>query len=472
MAAEADRGEMRLKRGYILSGLVMVGFAALLAYAFIQLLVIQKSLATYVGENMVWAITQTERDAGRLGETALTLPSGNTNTADLSLRLDVLYSRFALLADAPQKKYFARIPGGAQTIQRNADRLPEIEAMIDAEPDKFDPIAIYEALVPMREELTKVANDAMILERDRGGAQRDQQLQSIYLIMFAVLGIMATGAILSWQVFSNMRKAERAHKALQEYKQQLEHTVADRTAALREALESERKAKELYKSFITTVSHQFRTPVSIIDIIAQRFIRRADEFTPEIIVDKAKRMRNASRRLILLLESTANAERLDENGFQINRQPVDFSELVRNTCTYHQELHPELELVTNIQDSETFCYCDGILVEQILVNLLGNATKYSPADKPIEVTTEEDENGFRCIVRDYGIGIPAEDTNRIFTRFFRASNASHMAGTGLGLSLSRALAELHGGTLVFTSVEGQGTVFILTLPKVAPHATT
>ncbi|WP_010660835.1 sensor histidine kinase [Brucella anthropi] len=463
---------MRLKRGYILSGLVMVGFAALLAYAFIQLLVIQKSLATYVGENMVWAITQTERDAGRLGETALTLPSGNTNTADLSLRLDVLYSRFALLADAPQKKYFARIPGGAQTIQRNADRLPEIEAMIDAEPDKFDPIAIYEALVPMREELTKVANDAMILERDRGGAQRDQQLQSIYLIMFAVLGIMATGAILSWQVFSNMRKAERAHKALQEYKQQLEHTVADRTAALREALESERKAKELYKSFITTVSHQFRTPVSIIDIIAQRLIRRADEFTPEIIVDKAKRMRNASRRLILLLESTANAERLDENGFQINRQPVDFSELVRNTCTYHQELHPELELVTNIQDSETFCYCDGILVEQILVNLLGNATKYSPADKPIEVTTEEDENGFRCIVRDYGIGIPAEDTNRIFTRFFRASNASHMAGTGLGLSLSRALAELHGGTLVFTSVEGQGTVFILTLPKVAPHATT
>ncbi|MFQ0812450.1 histidine kinase [Brucella anthropi] len=462
---------MRLKRGYILSGLVMAGFAGLLAYAFLQLLEIQKSLATYVGENMVWAITQTERDAGRLGETALTFPSGNANTADLSLRLDVLYSRFALLADAPQKKYFARIPGGSDIIQRNADRLPEIEAMIDAEPEKFDPIAIYEALVPMREELTKVANDAMIMERDRNGAQRDQQLQSIYLIMFAVLGIMATGGILSWQVFSNMRKAERAHKALQEYKQQLEHTVADRTAALREALENERKSKELYKSFITTVSHQFRTPVSIIDIIAQRFIRRADEFTPEIIIDKAKRMRNASRRLILLLESTANAERLDESGFQINRQPVDFSALVRNTCAYHQELHPDRELVTNIHESRDFCYCDGILVEQILVNLLGNATKYSPADKPIEVTTEEDDNAFRCIVRDHGIGIPAEDADRIFTRFFRAGNASHLAGTGLGLSLSRALAELHGGTLAFTSVEGQGTVFTLTLPKVAQHAT-
>ncbi len=235
--------------------------------------------------------------------------------------------------------------------------------MIKAGPEQFDPIAIYRALVPMRDELTKVADDATIVEQDHGGAQRDQQLQSIYLIMFAVLGIMATGAILSWQVVSNMRKAERAHKALQEYKQQLEQTVADRTAALREALESERKAKELYKSFITTVSHQFRTPVSIIDIIAQRFIRRADEFTPEIIIDKAKRMRNASRRLILLLESTANAERLDESGFQINRQPVDFSELVRNTCAYHQELHPELELVTDIQDSETFCYCDGILVD-------------------------------------------------------------------------------------------------------------
>lgn len=462
---------MRLKRSYILSGLVMAGFAALLAYAFIQLLEIHKSLATYVGENMIWAITKTERDASRLAETALTLPGDSTNTADLSLRLDVLYSRFALLADVPQKKYFARIPGAAEAIQRNADRLPEIEALIEAKPEKFNPMAIYEALLPMRAELTKIANDATILEQDHGGAQRDQQLQSIYLIMFAVLGIMATGGILSWQVFSNMRKAERAHKALQEYKQQLEHTVADRTAALREVLENERKAKELYKSFITTVSHQFRTPVSIIDIIAQRFIRRADEFTPEIIVDKAKRMRNASRRLILLLESTANAERLDENGFQINRQPVDFSALVRNTCAYHQELHPDRELVTNIHESRDFCYCDGILVEQILVNLLGNATKYSPADKPIEVTTEEDDNAFRCIVRDHGIGIPAEDADRIFTRFFRAGNASHMAGTGLGLSLSRALAELHGGTLAFTSVEGQGTVFTLTLPKVAQHAT-
>ena len=460
---------MRIKRGYLLSGLVMAGFAALLAYAFSQLLQIQKSLATYTGENMVWAITKTERDAGRLAETALTLPTGSSDIADLSLRLDLLYSRFALLADGPQKKYFAGIPGATETIQRNADRLPQIEAMIKAGPEQFSPTAIYRALVPMRDELTKVADEATIMEQDRGGAQRDQQLQSIYLIMFAVLGIMATGAILSWQVVFNMRKADRAHKALQEYKQQLENTVADRTAALREALENERKAKELYKSFITTVSHQFRTPVSIIDIIAQRFIRRADEFTPEIIIDKAKRMRNASRRLILLLESTANAERLDGGGFQINRQSVDFSELVRNTCAYHQELYPEPVLVTNIPDSKVLCHCDSILVEQILVNLLGNATKYSPADKPIEVSTEEDDKLFRCIVRDHGIGIPAQEADRIFTRFFRASNASHMAGTGLGLSLSRALAELHGGTLVFTSIEGQGTVFILTLPKVAQH---
>lgn len=462
---------MKLKRGYILSGLVMAGFAALLAYAFTQLLEIQKSLATFVGENMVWAITQTERDAGRLGETALTFQSGNASTSELQLRLDVLYSRFSLLADAPQRKYFAAIPGGGETIRRNADRLPAIEKMIDAAPDKFDPMAIYEALVPMREELSKVASEAVIQERDRSGAQRDQQLQTIYLIMFAVLGIMATGAILSWQVFSNMRKAERANRELQEYKEQLEHTVADRTAALREALDNERKSKELYKSFITTVSHQFRTPVSIIDIIAQRFIRRADEFTPEVIIDKAKRMRSASRRLILLLESTANAERLDENGFQINRQPVNFAELVANTCIYHRELHPEQELVTNIQESSEFCYCDGILIEQILVNLLNNAAKYSSADKPVEVTTEEDENGFRCMVRDYGIGIPAADADRIFTRFFRAGNTSHMAGTGLGLSLSYALAELHGGSLTFTSTEGEGSLFTLSLPKVARNAT-
>lgn len=447
----------------------MVGFTALLCYAFIQVHQIQKTLSTYVGENMIWAITQTEREARRLGEATLISQRDGADDDQLSLRFDVLYSRFALLADGPQLRYFSSL-GAADIINRNADILQRVEKMIDEPAKDRDPSLIYQTLLPMMDDLSKLANLTMVAERDTGGAQRDQQLKIIYLIMTAVIGLMATGALMLWQLISSMRAAANANFALQQHKDQLEQTVAQRTSDLIEALKSEKQAKEIYKSFITTVSHQFRTPVSIIDMIAQRFIRRSGDFPPAVITEKASRIRMASRRLIQLLESTTNAERLEDNEITLAKQYNDFIELVRNAILYHQELFPEQQINITAETSPDRCYCDGVLVEQIIVNLLANAAKYSPAHEPIDVIVEETNSDFLCSVRDRGIGIPEDERDRIFTRFFRASNVSHMAGTGLGLSLSRSLAGFHSGTLTFQSTQGEGSVFTLSLPKEPPHA--
>lgn len=459
---------MTFNRATIATGLVMAGFTILLIYAFLQLQQIQKTLSTYLGENMLWAIAQTEREARRLNDAVPKLATEQRDAEELSLRFDVLYSRLALLIEEPQRSYFRKL-GAEETINHYVQSLAELETLLDAPTQDFNPLKIHAELAPMIDDLQRFGNYTMIAERDAGGMQRDQQLKTIYLIMTAIIGLMVTGAVMSWQLISNMREAARANLALQKHKEQLEQTVTERTAALREALQTEKQAKEIYKSFITTVSHQFRTPVSIIDMIAQRFIRRSEAFPPEIITEKAKRIRTATRRLVQLLESTANAERLEGDEIQLSKNPTNFAELVHNACAYHLELFPEQQININTNDTSALLNCDGVLVEQIIVNLLANAGKYSPPDMPIDVIIQETATDFLCSVEDRGIGIPDADSDKIFTRFYRASNVSHMVGTGLGLSLSRTLTEFHSGKLTFRSREGEGSVFTLKLPKEASH---
>jgi signal transduction histidine kinase len=104
------------------------------------------------------------------------------------------------------------------------------------------------------------------------------------------------------------------------------------------------------------------------------------------------------------------------------------------------------------------------LVRHILMNLLSNALKYSPAGAPVGIRLAADANLLRISVEDRGIGIPPGDQARLFEEFFRASNVGNVRGTGVGLSIARECARLHGGRLSFQSVPGRGTTFIVEIP--------
>ncbi|MCX8998146.1 ATP-binding protein [Rhizobiaceae bacterium BDR2-2] len=451
---------------YRLTGFVIIGFIVLFGYSFQQLMQFQYAVRMEIGENMLWSLTQAEREARKLGDAVLELAYEGGSVDVLSERLDILHSRITLLNEGPQRTYFTRI-GLWPALERNTRALEEVNVLVEqaVETGRIEPHGVRTILMPMMDDFGRLANRAMLVEREEAGERRDQQSSALNLVIMAVAGLMLTGSFLIWRLIVNTRTAISSGAALAEHKVRLEAMVEERTAALSSALEKEKNISEIYRSFITTVSHQFRTPLSIIDMVAQSFIRRPGAFPPEAVAEKAQRIRNACLRLMRMLESTTNAARLDGGAVPVDLTDNDLGHIVESACAYQRELQPERHILLSFEDGDFPCRADAALIEQVLLNLLSNATKYSPEDTEVRVRVFANAGHVFCSVADRGIGIPEEDREKIFTRFFRAGNAANIPGTGLGLNLSRAIAVLHGGMLEFRPVEGGGTEFILTLPR-------
>lgn len=451
---------MTHERGYVVASVAILVFVAVLAYAFIQLLSIHKALSTFTGENMLWNVTETEREARRLSE-ALLLSSEYYENEDVAFRYDILLSRVKLINDSPQYDFYVSIDGKEHLEELN--RILNV-VQIALDDGKSNARRIYALLLPIFNSLSRLGNKTMIQQRVEAGKQRDNQLRAIYLLMMSSAGLLVSGAALSWLLMSNIRALNKTHAELLAYKEKLEDTVAERTAALLESLENERQTNAVYINFLTTVSHQFRTPIAIIDLIAQRFVRWPQDVTKAILVEKAQRIRTAIKRLNLIIDSTINNDRLTESGFDLLVTNINFSEVIQKACSYHSDIYPERRLNLFLPDKPIWTCGDATHLEQVIINFLSNAEKYSSLSTPVDIRLRTRADQIVCSVTDYGIGIPAEDQARIFDRFFRAANVSHLPGSGLGLSLSSMLAHLHGGKITCKSIPGSGTTFEFTLP--------
>lgn len=451
---------------YSLTALTIAGFVLLFIYAFHQLVQIQQAVHTGTGKNMLWTISQAEREARKLDNALLDAGGRPDGLTEVSHRLDILVSRIAMFNEGPQHDYFLRIGLGPK-LEQSTRSMRDITAILDPGivAGRIEADRVRAVLVPMMDDLGRLANRATLAELDDASQNRQNQSKALTLAIGAVVGLMLTGAFLIWRLLASTRAAVQSGHALAEHKARLEAMVRERTAALSTALEKEKTTSEIYRSFITTVSHQFRTPLSIIDMVAQSFIRRPAAFPPEIVAEKALRIRNACIRLMRMLESTTNAARLDGGAVPVEMVNDDLAHIAENACTYQRELSPERRILLDADSRDFSCRADSALIEQVLLNLLSNATKYSPANEPIVVSITGDADHVRCAVSDRGIGIPAADREKIFTRFFRAGNAVYIPGTGLGLNLSRAIVALHGGTLDFAPAADVGTVFTMTLPR-------
>ena len=176
----------------------------------------------------------------------------------------------------------------------------------------------------------------------------------------------------------------------------------------------------------------------------------------------------ATSRLVDLTEDLLDVTRLQAGRLQLQFEPTDLVALVQRTLKRFSVTTERHQIALEITEENIVVTIDPRRIEQVVSNLISNAIKYSPDGGNIEIAVRADmrANIALLCVRDYGIGIPAYQQGRIFSRFMRADNAHahNIGGTGLGLYICRELIEHHNGRIWFESVEGQGSTFYVSLP--------
>ncbi|MBM3525399.1 MAG: hypothetical protein FJX57_20820, partial [Alphaproteobacteria bacterium] len=237
---------------------------------------------------------------------------------------------------------------------------------------------------------------------------------------------------------------------------------------LAEALAREREIVAQQRRFVAVTAHEFRTPLTIIDGAAQRLARYAEQMVPADLRERAARIRVAVQRMSELVDTTLNSAQFDEGRIAVNAAPLDLAELVGGVARRLTGMAPEFDIVVSLPPAPLSIEGDPRLLDQVFANLISNAIKYSGASRRVEVSAIAEGEVVVVRVRDYGIGVPEAEIGQLFTRFFRASTAKGLPGTGIGLNLVRELVTLHRGEVRVESRVGEGTTFVVTLPRRAP----
>jgi signal transduction histidine kinase len=246
----------------------------------------------------------------------------------------------------------------------------------------------------------------------------------------------------------------------------------ERQAAMfAEKLEHEQHLTDLQRNFVSMASHEFRTPLTVIDGQAQRLMRMSERgIPPAELAERVKRMRAAVRRMTNLIDRLLNSLKLFEGSAQLYYHPArfDLSELLHEVCQTYREITPGSQIVENLRNAPHTAFGDPGLLYQAFSNLLSNAVKYSPDGSLIELTAYAEDAMHVVAVEDHGIGIPPGDLRRLFERYHRGSNVKGVVGTGIGLFLVKMVVDLHGGSIAVDSWEGKGSRFVVRLPAPAP----
>jgi PAS domain S-box-containing protein len=234
---------------------------------------------------------------------------------------------------------------------------------------------------------------------------------------------------------------------------------------IQKALEKERELSLLKSRFIAMVSHEFRTPLSLILSSAQLLEEYRAQFDEEKSNAYLRRIQAAVKQMADLLEDVLTVSKAEAG--KLSFKPVSL-----DLVAFSRELTEELQLTAGArhkiiftsEDEYANAYTDERLLHQVLTNLLSNAIKYSPLDSVIrfDLCCRAGVATFR--IGDQGIGIPAEDQSRLFETFHRANNVGNISGSGLGLAIAKRAVDLLGGTIEVASQIGAGTIVTVTAP--------
>jgi len=235
---------------------------------------------------------------------------------------------------------------------------------------------------------------------------------------------------------------------------------------LEEKLEYEKRLSTVQRNFLAMASHEFRTPLTIIDGHAQRLVKMQTELQPQDIAERATKIRSAVLRMTSVMDNLLTSSRLFDGDPALYFHPtqIDIAKLLHDVCHVHREIWPGVQIYENFRLLPKEISGDRHLLFQVFSNLLSNAIKYSPKGGLITVKGVTENDTIVVITEDRGIGVPEADRTRLFDRYHRGSNVSGIAGTGIGLYLVKMVVTLHNGAVSVASVEGHGSEFTVRLP--------
>jgi signal transduction histidine kinase len=266
---------------------------------------------------------------------------------------------------------------------------------------------------------------------------------------------------------ADITERKLAEEEILKLNEELENKVTERTCQLTDALEREHSMGEMKSRFVSIASHEFRTPLSaVLSSIAliERYVQMGET---DKVNKHSKRIRSSVSQLTGILDDFLSLGKLDEGRVEVNRENINLSELFEEIQT---ELTPILkegqQIVPEHPTANEDFSIDKRILRNITFNLISNASKYSDPGKSIYLSWRQSDEGLELSVQDEGIGIPEEEQKHLFEQFFRASNATSIQGTGLGLNIVKRYVDLLGGTISFVSEFGKGTKFTTSIPAV------
>jgi len=302
---------------------------------------------------------------------------------------------------------------------------------------------------------------------------------SVFPFRLGVSEVKYSGRKIYTGFIHDLSREKEAEERLKEYAVQLEQQVKDRTQSLQESitalqqakenlshsLEKEKELGQLKSRFVSMASHEFRTPLSSIQLSVSLIDKYTQALNNTNIVKHVGKIKNSVNNLTGILNDFLSIEQLEAGKTAAVATAF-------NVVSFAEEIAEEMQLIAKPSQqiiyqhtgSSSMVMLDQALLRNCIVNLITNAIKYSGENSFIEFHTQLNATHLIVVIRDNGIGIPETDQKHLFEAFFRAHNTGNIPGTGLGLNIVKRYAGLMNGEVKFESKVDQGTSFTISIP--------
>lgn len=303
---------------------------------------------------------------------------------------------------------------------------------------------------------------------------------TMFPFRLAVSEVKYSGRKIYTGFIHDISREKEAEGQLKEYAAHLEDEVQERTQSLQLSvielqqakeevsisLEKEKELGQLKSRFVSMASHEFRTPLSAVQLSASLIEKYAGHIQSQNISKHVNKIKNAVGNLTTILNDFLSHEKLEAGRVEPSLSSFDLVKLA-------EEITEEMQLIAKKDQNIIYQHTgsnsrvnlDLNLLKNCIINLIANAIKYSGENTFIEFNTEIGKNGCIITIKDNGIGIPETDQKHLFEAFCRAHNTGNIPGTGLGLNIVARYARLMQGSVAFKSSVNKGTIFTISFPQ-------